>query len=53
MICDDYLGGDWGSKRDPINAPKIAIDAFTNIYARKLSVLEAPLYQVYLLKNSE
>jgi hypothetical protein len=30
--------------------PKIAIDAFTNIYQRKLIVLRAPLNQLYLEK---
>jgi predicted O-methyltransferase YrrM len=53
LICDDYLGGDWGSKRDPIRLPKIAIDAFTNVYARKISVLEAHLYQMYIIKSAD
>ena len=40
MICDDYL---WqmealGSE-DVLNSPKIAIDAFTNIYRRKMRVV--------------
>ena len=52
MAMDDYL---WSAERpgldDPLNSPKIAIDAFTNIYRRKLRILpNLPLYQLYLQK---
>jgi len=52
MALDDYL---WTSEplgaEDPINSPKIAIDAFTNIFRRKVRVIpNLPLYQLYLQK---
>ena len=52
MAFDDYLwqeplpGG-----TDPIRCPKISIDAFTNIYCRKLKCLRAPLHQLYVQKT--
>jgi predicted O-methyltransferase YrrM len=51
IAFDDYLwqeplpGG-----TDPIRCPKPAIDAFTNIYCRKLRLIRAPLYQLYVQK---
>ena len=53
---DDYL---WQEKlpggNDPIRCPKTAIDAFTNIYCRKLRILNLhlPLYQLYIQKLSD
>jgi predicted O-methyltransferase YrrM len=51
MIFDDYL---WAENlpygRDPLRCPKPAIDAFININFRKLQILQAPLYQIYLRK---
>ena len=53
IVFDDYLwqeplpGG-----TDPIRCPKIAIDAFTNIYSRKIRVMQAPLGQLYVRKIS-
>ena len=53
MAFDDYLwqeplpGG-----ADPIRCPKISIDAFTNIYCRRLRCLRAPLHQLYIQKIS-
>lgn len=40
IICDDYLWSDprYGGS-DIVGRPKIAIDAFTTIYARKLRIL--------------
>jgi predicted O-methyltransferase YrrM len=53
IIFDDYL---WSMEpkghQDFYNMPKPAIDAFLNIYQRKLSVFEAPLYQIYARKIS-
>ncbi len=41
MICDDYLWRRPGQAVfDPLDTPKIAIDAFTTIYARQAEVLE-------------
>lgn len=54
IAFDDYL---WQEQlpygTDPIRCPKPAIDAFTNIYCRKLRVLSAPLYQLYIQKISD
>lgn len=51
MVFDDYL---WAESLpygvDPIRCPKPAIDAFTNIYARKIRILREPLYQLYVEK---
>ena len=54
IAFDDYLwqeplpGG-----TDPIRCPKPAIDAFTNIYCRKLRIISAPVYQLYAQKISQ
>lgn len=54
MAFDDYL---WAEKlpygTDPIRCPKPAIDAFTTLYCRKLRILEAPLYQIYVQKTGD
>lgn len=51
IAFDDYL---WQEQlphgADPIRCPKIAIDAFTNIYCRKIRVISAPLNQLYVQK---
>ena len=51
IAFDDYL---WHEPLpggvDPIRSPKIAIDAFTNIYCRKLQIISARLYQLYARK---
>jgi predicted O-methyltransferase YrrM len=53
IAFDDYL---WQEQlpygTDPIRCPKPAIDAFTNIYCRKIRVISAPLYQIYVQKIS-
>lgn len=53
LIFDDYL---WSMEaaglQDHHNMPKPAIDAFVNIFQRKLNVLGAPLYQLYLVKTA-
>ncbi len=36
LVFDDYL---WGSPRDMLHRPKIAIDAFTTMFAEELSVI--------------
>jgi predicted O-methyltransferase YrrM len=52
LVFDDYL---WGEElaqgRDLLRCPKPAIDAFTNLYTRKLHVLPAPLYQLFVQKT--
>lgn len=54
IAFDDYL---WQEPlfygEDPIRCPKPAIDAFTNIYCRKIRVISAPLYQLYIQKISD
>ena len=51
MVFDDYL---WNENLpygiDPIRSPKIAIDSFTNIFCRKIKIVQAPLYQLYIQK---
>jgi predicted O-methyltransferase YrrM len=45
---DDYL---WKIDPDPLQAPKIAIDAFTNVFSQKVVVIpNIPLYQLYVSK---
>ena len=54
LAFDDYLWQEaltYGT--DPVRCPKFAIDAFTNIYCRKIKVLSAPLYQLYVQKLSD
>jgi predicted O-methyltransferase YrrM len=54
MAFDDYL---WAENLptgiDPIRCPKPAIDAFTNLYCRKVRILQAPLYQLYVQKVAD
>jgi predicted O-methyltransferase YrrM len=54
LVFDDYL---WSmeprGQQDFYNMPKPAIDAFVNIFQRKLSVIGAPLYQLYVQKIAD
>jgi len=54
MIFDDYL---WAEPKsdgiDLINCPKPAIDAFTNLFCRRLILYRAHLYQLYMKKTSD
>jgi predicted O-methyltransferase YrrM len=53
LIFDDYLWSMEGAGRqDHYQMPKPAIDAFINIYQRKMTVVGAPLYQLYTRKIS-
>ena len=52
MIFDDYL---WSMEKpglqDPLNMPKPAIDAFLNIFQRKMFIVRgAPVYQLFATK---
>jgi predicted O-methyltransferase YrrM len=52
MAFDDYLWSPFrrGSE-DPLSTPKMAVDAFTDIFSRQARVLpNFPLYQLYLQK---
>ena len=54
MAFDDYLWQEpLPSGTDPIRCPKISLDAFTNIYCRKLRIIAAPLHQLYIQKISQ
>lgn len=48
MICDDYLGGEWAN---PLDQPKMAIDAFVNCNLRRLRVLPVLGYQIFIQKE--
>lgn len=54
IAFDDYL---WSENLpygvDPVRCPKPAIDSFTNIYCRKIGIISAPLYQLYIQKTSD
>lgn len=54
IVFDDYL---WFENlregKDPLQCPKIAIDAVVNNNFRKVEVLTAPLYQLFLTKLSD
>ena len=47
MVFDDYL---WGSPRDVLHRPKLAIDSFTNIMAERASLVHVG-YQAALQKR--
>ena len=51
MVFDDYL---WHENLpygvDPLRCPKMAVDAFTNIFCRSIKILQAPLYQLIVRK---
>lgn len=52
MAFDDYLWSPFrrGSE-DPLSTPKMAVDAFTTLFARQARVLAGlPLYQLYVQK---
>jgi predicted O-methyltransferase YrrM len=51
MAFDDYLWHEGSPhEKDPTRSPKMAIDAFTNIYSRQLRFISMPLYQIYIQK---
>lgn len=49
MCFDDYLWRDFGPY-DPLNSPKMAIDAFTLIYCKQLHVMALPPTQLFVEK---
>jgi predicted O-methyltransferase YrrM len=54
MVFDDYLWHEGSADgKDPLRCPKMAIDAFINCNFRKLRIISAPLYQIYLQKISD
>lgn len=51
LIFDDYLWLQNSSAISPLDRPKLAIDAFINIFSRHLAILPGtPLYQLYVEK---
>jgi predicted O-methyltransferase YrrM len=54
IAFDDYLWAeDLPYGNDPIRCPKMAIDSFTNVYCRKIRIISAPLYQLYIEKIAD
>jgi predicted O-methyltransferase YrrM len=52
MIFDDYLWHDPSIESfDPLRNPKIAIDAFTNVYGQEIKIQRARLAQLYITKR--
>ena len=49
LVFDDYL---WGNPRDALHRPKIAIDAFTNIFGETAEIVHVG-YQLVLRKKGE
>lgn len=54
IAFDDYL---WSENlsygKDPLRSPKLAIDSFTNVFARKLHIMNEQLTQVFVVKISD
>ncbi|WP_448573268.1 class I SAM-dependent methyltransferase [Trichothermofontia sp.] len=54
IAFDDYLWSEHSVEaRDILRCPKSAIDAFVNIFFRKVTIISAPLYQLYVSKVSD
>ena len=54
LAFDDYLWGNQNENRpDLTRHPKPAIDAFINLYWKKLRIIPGPLYQLYIEKISD
>jgi predicted O-methyltransferase YrrM len=49
MVFDDYV---WGNPRDILHRPKVAIDAFVNIFAEEVEVIHVG-YQLVVRKKGE
>ena len=47
MVFDDYM---WGNPRDVLHRPKVAIDAFTNIFAEEADIIHVG-YQLVVRKK--
>lgn len=47
MVFDDYM---WGNPRDALHRPKVAIDAFTNIFAEEAEIIHVG-YQLVVRKK--
>jgi predicted O-methyltransferase YrrM len=49
MVFDDYM---WGNPRDALHRPKIAIDAFCNLFAEEAEIVHVG-YQLVVRKKGE
>ena len=47
MVFDDYL---WGNPRDVLHRPKVAVDAFTTLFAEELEIIHVG-YQAVIRKR--
>jgi predicted O-methyltransferase YrrM len=53
IAFDDYLWAENPTPTiDPLRCPKSAIDAFTNLYCRKVKIIQAMIGQLYVQKVS-
>ena len=50
---DDYLWFDPLAPDDILRSPKLAVDVFTNVYRKKIKLVDSPNYQFYVQKVSE
>ncbi len=54
LVFDDY---NWqlepASERDLLSVPRPAIDAFVNLYTRKLDIINSPMSQLFVRKASD
>lgn len=53
IVFDDYIWTENVPERDLLRAPKMAVDAFTNIFYQKTRIFNAPIYQVFVIKTSD
>jgi predicted O-methyltransferase YrrM len=54
LICDDYIGGAGSNEDLTLGSPKIAVDAFTQIYRDRLCIFDwQPIYQCAMSKKTE
>jgi predicted O-methyltransferase YrrM len=53
MIFDDYLWGlDMSSEQDFLQVPKSGVDAFVNVFQRKVQIVrDVPLHQLFVVKT--
>jgi predicted O-methyltransferase YrrM len=54
MVFDDYIWSEHApAETDAVRCPKVAIDAFVNINHKKLQLMKAPLFQLYVKKLAD
>ncbi|MBB3179827.1 class I SAM-dependent methyltransferase [Variovorax sp. Sphag1AA] len=54
LICDDYMGGAGSNANLTLGSPKIAVDAFTNIYRDRIEIFGwQPINQCAFTKKGE